>query len=339
MLLVLSNGMDWADLATTIEGMKESSKSAGSHKRRVLYWEGYSAMIAKTTSMEGKAHVFVRFFLPNAEADPTTDGTVDIVELTKRQKGLIASVGDTFDIMGKKMKPPEDSTNPKSWAIAWNEDDSQMVWQDLHTAEPCIYLTSSAVYTATRFKRAMCKTITSMPKTAKELEGRVSEITSNADCIKSISFAGHTPATVNAYNFFLVGSIAPALMGALPDDIGHITSSDNADIYEYFLKRHSKHLLTEADKLIGQMKTDIAKSLMPLVVASSMKDAGVARRNSLMKKVYIHESKKAFIKNVRGEGDGLEMHVIRGDMGDSEFGKYGGVVFEMFYRADLSVFG
>jgi len=58
-----------------------------------------------------------------------------------------------------------------------------------------------------------------------------------------------------------------------------------------------------------------------------------------MKKCYVHESKKAFIDRIREDGDAVEMHVISGDIEDSEFGKFGGIVFELFYRADLSVFG
>jgi hypothetical protein len=87
------------------------------------------------------------------------------------------------------------------------------------------------------------------------------------------------------------------------------------------------------------MNVDTAKGLGSLIVASSMKDAGTARRNALMKLVYVHESKKAFINNCQADGDGIEMHIIRGEVNDSDFGKYGGIVFEMFYRADLSVFG
>jgi hypothetical protein len=44
------------------------------------------------------------------------------------------------------------------------------------------------------------------------------------------------------------------------------------EIYDYFLLRHSQHLLAEAGKMLAQMKVDVAKGLVPIIVASSMKD-------------------------------------------------------------------
>jgi len=39
LLLVLSNGLSFGELAATLETAKSSSKSCGSHRARELYWE------------------------------------------------------------------------------------------------------------------------------------------------------------------------------------------------------------------------------------------------------------------------------------------------------------
>ena len=329
LLLVLCVNLTGEDAMKVVEELKSDSKKASTHKRRQLYWEAYTAMSSKLGSMEGTVNCFVKFVAGDAEGDA---GSVEIVELTKRQRGLMGSI----DIMGKKVKPPEDSAS-KGWAVAFSEDDVKVAWDDLHSAEPCIYITADAVYTATRFKRCLCKGLSGMPKTVKDVEKLVSELAPE-NPIRNISFTGNDAVSVNSYNTFLVGSVPAAVSEALPPSIGHCTGKASAEIYNYFLSRHSDYLLTEASKLISQMNVDVAKGLVPLIVASSMKDAGTARKNSLMKRVFIHESKKAFIARCQADGE-VEMHIIRGNVDDSDFGKYGGVVFELFYRADLSVFG
>ena len=59
-----------------------------------------------------------------------------------------------------------------------------------------------------------------------------------------------------------------------------------------------------------------------------------------MKKVYVHQSKTKFIEGVKADGDGIELNIITGDINESlPFFQYGGIVFELFYRTDLSIFG
>ena len=86
------------------------------------------------------------------------------------------------------------------------------------------------------------------------------------------------------------------------------------------------------------MVTDVSKSLTPCVYAASMKEAGIARRNSLMKRVYVHESKEKFIEAAREEG-GIEVNVVNGDIAGMKFEDFGGIVFEIHYRTDLAMFG
>eukprot|EP00966_Prymnesium_polylepis_P266671 6160850-Prymnesium_polylepis.1 len=84
LLTVLSAGLPGDALAVILEGLKQSSKSIGTHKRRELYWQAYTKMIAKTSSMEGQAFCFLLY---RATADG--DGEIEVVELTKRQRGLV----------------------------------------------------------------------------------------------------------------------------------------------------------------------------------------------------------------------------------------------------------
>merc|ERR1712113_55110 len=136
---------------------------------------------------------------------------------------------------------------------------------------------------------------------------------------------------------FLAGPIDKNLGLALPSIVGHVNSTSTSEVYDYFLQRRNDHLLGEASKLISQMLADIGKGVVPLVVAGSTKDASKAYKNSLMKKVFVHESMGKFIKKARVDGQ-VELWVIHGNVDNSDFGKYGKLVFELFYRADLSIF-
>ena len=42
LLVILCNGMTGAELASTMEALRSSSKSIGTHKRRQLYWDAVS---------------------------------------------------------------------------------------------------------------------------------------------------------------------------------------------------------------------------------------------------------------------------------------------------------
>jgi hypothetical protein len=88
------------------------------------------------------------------------------------------------------------------------------------------------------------------------------------------------------------------------------------------------------------MLADVGKGLVPLICASSTKEAAVAYKSALMKKVYVHEGMTKFINKAREEG-AVELCVIKGDdagkMG--AFADYGKIVFEMFYRVDLTTMG
>jgi hypothetical protein len=330
LVLLLSYGMSGSELAATLDRLKNESKSISSHKRRQLFWEAYSAMIAKTTSMDGASHCWLKFSaLPDGDA---TDGEVEICDLTKRQKGLL---NGQCEILGHKLKPsgPDGKPDPtsKNWCIAFSEEECQPAWDDITDGEPCIYVAADGVYVATRYKRALCKGLSAPLKTAKEVEALVAELQPDKP-IKSIAFAGNDPPSCNSYNTFVVG---PSKAEGLPSSIGHCPSTSPNEIYDHFLQRRNGHLLEQAAKLLGTMMADTSKALTSQVYAASQKECVVAYKNALMKRIFIHESSKKFIDRCRKDGQ-VELNVITGDVANTEFGKFGSLVFELFYRVDLS---
>ena len=321
-VLILSAGMTGADLAAALEQLKEKSKSISVHKKREIFWQAYTKLISKTSSFEG-GPVFC-FLLYRVNADG--DGEVEAVELTKRQKGLVHG---GCEILGHKIKPID--PDAKGWMMAYSEEDAQAAWHDLMEAEPCIYLAPDGVYVGTKQKRALCKGLSGMPKSVKDVEALVGELAPDKP-LKSISFVANAPPAVNSYNTFLAGPTK--LDKELPPTIGQVKSTSPDEIYSYFLSRKNGALLQEAAQLLGTMQADAGKKLVAQIYAGSQKECVVAYKNALMKKVYVHESMKKFIDRVQKDGQ-VEMHVIRGDVADSDFGKFGSLVFELYYRVDL----
>lgn len=183
----------------------------------------------------------------------------------------------------------------------------------------------------------MCKNTGGPLKTVKDVEKFISELKPDAP-LKSVSFTGNEPPSANEYNVILAGSFK--LDAPLPQTIGHVNTLSCTEIYDYFLDRKNTNLIMQANKLISQMLADVGKGLTPLICASSTKEAAVAYKSALMKKVYVHESMSKFINKAREDGQ-VELAVIKGDdeakMG--AFAQYGKIVFEMFYRVDLTTMG
>ena len=223
--------------------LKNKSKSIGTHARRELYWNGYTKMASKISGADGAAHCFLSY-----RVGTDGEGTVELTDLTKRQRGLVSG---GCDFVGLKLKPPEDPTSSK-WCLVWSEEDAPKAWDDLMNAEPCIYLSADGVFVATRFKRALCKGLSGPLKTVKDAEKVVAELAPDKP-LKSVSFVGNDPPAVNGYNTFLVGPGSSALAQSLPATIGHVASTSTDEIYDYFLQRKSSHAVGEADKLIAQV--------------------------------------------------------------------------------------
>ena len=330
-LLVLSGGMSGAELAKTLEDLKEKSKGASTHKRRELYWNAYGQMISKTSSIEGPAFCFLTY-KATAEGE---DGTVELIELTKRQRGL---VGGQVDFLGHKIKPLGPDGKPdaaaKTWALAFSEEEAASAWSDINHGEPAIVISADGVYVATKHKRVQCKGLSGLPKSGKDVEALVAELQPDKP-LRSISFSGNEPPSVNAYNVVVAGP--SKLDKELPPTIGYVGSASNNEVYSMFLQRRNAYLVGEADKLLAQMSADAGKGLQPMI-ETGQKYCIVAYKNALMRKVYVHESMKKFIDRAKADGS-VELHVIRGDVDpESAFAKFGKLVFELYYRCDLETF-
>ena len=81
LVLLLSNGMSFGELAAVIEELKNKSKGAGTHARRELFWQAYTKLAGKVSGMDGPAHCFLQYRAGKDGAD----GEAEIIELTKRQ--------------------------------------------------------------------------------------------------------------------------------------------------------------------------------------------------------------------------------------------------------------
>ena len=298
---------------------------------------------AKAGTLDSPVNAFLTF-------GPGADGgepEVQVMELTKRQRGL---VNGGLELVGRKIKPPEDPSS-RAFAMMWCEEEAQVAWDDLHEAEPCICISPDAVTVATRYKRVVCKSLSAACKAGKDLEALVAGLKPDQP-LRSVSFEGNAPPSVTAYNILCIG---PTAIKEFPRGVGHTAATSPPDVYDAFLARRNAHLVGEANQLITQMLTDIKKDATP-DVSTGKKDAATAYKNALMKKVasgpapqrlpahaprlqvYVHEGMQKFINRVREDG-GVEVVVIRGDLASTgSFGDMGGIVFQLYYRADLSAF-
>ncbi|GMI45256.1 hypothetical protein TrCOL_g2378 [Triparma columacea] len=335
-VLLLSCSLSAAQLTTVLTNLKESSKKSGSHKTRQLLWKAYGDMIGWAGGKDGNMDCFLMF----KTGDDVDSGVLEVVELTKRQRGCCGSL----DMLGKKHKPTGEEEKCNGWAMAWSEDEADEAWRDLMEGEPCVYCTGDKVYVGTKYKRVMCKGVN--VKTGADVESLLPTLLPD-NPLRSVSFTGNSPPSINNYNFIMAGSWAFkfAELGSTWQNsntnvkLTHLVNSTSTDaIYDYFLTCKGHFLIGEAEKLISQMLTDVEKGLTPCIYAASMKEAGVARRNALMKKVYVHSSKTKFIQGAREDG-GIEVNVIEGDIGGTKFNDYGGIVFEIHYRTELGIFG
>lgn len=366
-LLVLSGGMSGGELAAVLEHLKDKSKGASTHKRRELYWNAYGSMITKTSSLEGPAFCLLTY---SAAADGA-DGVVELTELTKRQRGLVAG---GIEFLGHKIKPIVDGkpdAAAKTWALAFSEDDAAVAHADITAGEPAIVISADGVHVQTRYKRVLCKGLSGLPKAGKEVEALVAELQPDRP-LRSVSFHGNEPPSVLPYNVLVAG--ASKLDKELPSTIGHVASASTSEVYDAFLARRNAHLVHEAEKLLAQMTADAGKglqvahnsffprprspSLSPSLVSPCLspptvrchrdlqpivgygqKHCVLAYKNALMRRVYVHESMRKFIDRARADGS-VELHVVHGAVDEkSQFHGFGRLVFELFYRCDLDTFG
>ena len=77
--------------------------------------QAYTALSTAASNLEGPSFCFMCF---KTEAGAAEDGAVEVIPLTKRQKGL---VNGGCEVMGRKIKPPEDPTS-KTWLSAYGSE-------------------------------------------------------------------------------------------------------------------------------------------------------------------------------------------------------------------------
>lgn len=335
-VLILCCGLHGDCIQELIDQVKMSSTNSSSHKRRELLWQAYTKLGNKAMSVQDdKIFGFFTFHLPISDDDviDPEDGVADFIPATKRQKGMLMQV----DIMGKKFKPP-DADNSNSWMSCWFEEDAINAWNDLMYGEPVIFLSQDmdGVFIGTRLKRKKCKNAPSQPlKSSTDVESYKATLLPD-NPLQSISFIGNNPTRINNYNFIMAGRVAKPILE--DPTIPCVISASMDEIYDSFERNRNSYYVKEAEKLIDSMNTDIAKELDPLC-NTSMKSAGIARRNGLIKQVYIHKSKDKFINAVKADASGTPIFIINECAEDSKFMQYGGVVFELHYRANLALFG
>ena len=73
------------------------------HKRRQLFWDAYSKLATRATAAagDGKGACALRYSATAHEV-AAGEGTAEIVELTKRQRGLVTGGG--VEILGRKLR-------------------------------------------------------------------------------------------------------------------------------------------------------------------------------------------------------------------------------------------
>mmetsp|Transcript_28611 Transcript_28611/g.85483 ORF Transcript_28611/g.85483 Transcript_28611/m.85483 type:complete len:341 (+) Transcript_28611:134-1156(+) len=328
-MLIVSNGMDAGKLAALIDHQKSESKNAGAHKTRQLLWNAYGALGARLAGVEGGYAGFLKY----AAGSGDDDGDASLEPFTKRQAHALSQGG--LELMGRKLRPLEEPDS-KQWMIAFCGADAQAAYDDITSAEACVTITSAACFVGTRLKRRHCKNVAGL-KQPKDVEKFLEDV---KPALQSVAWQGSAAPQPNGYNTLLAGpGFAAPLLAALPDAVGHSPGGAPSEVYDAFLARRSGYYVAEAEKLLDAMEADMGKGgKLPLVVAT-IKEASCARKNCLLKRAYVHESKSKFIDAVRADGGDVELFVVSGDIKDTRFQKFGGVVAEMFYRADLTVYG
>lgn len=282
--------------------------------------------------------------------------TVEFESFTGRQKQMLSG---SVELLGKKFKPLEETGKSlKQWFSVYTDEQASLAYEDITAGEPVIYCTADGVFIGTRYKRKKVRG-GSVVKTAKEFDAFVEGLKPN-DPLQSIEWRGkgNNPVSCNEYNLILAGAgWNAAIVDALPPCIAYLNTTSTDEIYDCFLSRRNDHHVSlfvlvadsnqadvavvqvaEAEKLIDQMLVDVNKGeALPLIVCASMKHAAAARKNSMMKKVFVSEKKKQFVENVKADGE-VDMVVIQGDCEGTRFMDFGGIVFELFYRVNLEDF-
>lgn len=377
MVFLVIYGFSPTDISDSIGELKKQTKNLGTHKERQAYWTAYEAIqsgINKYSNIDiddGKLYGMVKYYrnYGTAAGSDTTDGSaagkkgrLDFEPFTKRQKALVGTpklmMGRHIKLLLKDDEGDDDGgggkNSGKEFIMPWFGDEAEIAYLDLTQGEECISIDSDrGLFISTHIKRKNC----AGPSSLKSIDALVEYLkTLQPDQpLQSIAWGGHQPPKVNTYNVILTGSWPSSITKQLPNEVaGYLNTSSMDEIYELFQARRNNQYLTEAETLIDNMITEQNKNKdntnNASIFTGSMKDLAIARRNAILKKVYISSKKQKFIQLARleGSGCGFEMIVVheRGDSGGNgsgdspgKFEEWNGIVFETYYKLDLSIYG
>ena len=286
----------------------------------------------------------------NARSDSKEKGRIEYEPFTKRQKSLVGTpklmMGRHIKLLMKEGDEDDPSKKGDEFIMPWFGDEAEEAYLDITAGEECISIDSDrGVYVSTKIKRKNCSAGSSSLKSIDGVQDYISKLEPDTP-LQSIAWEGHQPPTTNTYNVILTGTWPSAVTNHLTMDesLAHINTSSMDEIYDLFLLRRNNQYLQEAETLIESMVTEQNKSkgtdTNASIFTGSMKDLATAKRNAILKKVYISSAKKKFIQAARAEG-GIDMIIIneREKNEKGKFEEWGGVVFETYYKLDLSIYG
>jgi hypothetical protein len=372
LMMLLVNGFSPTELSASLGTLKAQTKNLGTHNQREQYWQAYQNIqsdIAKYASIDvddGKLYGIVKYYSNSGSTDDeksnnTSNAAATRTEyepFTDRQRTLVKT---PKVFMGRHIKllvdDDENAGSGKEFFMPWFGDEAEAAYLDITAGEACISLDSDrGVFVSTRIKRKHCANLpASTLKTIDALKEYIANALQPDAPLQSVAWNGHHPPSVNSYNVILTGVWPTSITHHLPDDVAaHTNTTSVHEIYDLFEKRRNTHYIQEAELLIAKMLVEIHKNAAgsstgagdmtsSSVHTGSMKDLACAKRNALLKKVYIDASKTKFIENAKKEADssGFEVIVVHGRTGEDAgtFEKYGSMVFETFYKLDLSIYG
>lgn len=355
-MLLLINGFSPTELAASLSKLKSETKNLGTHNQRELYWKAYGDIqkdlnkYSDKTVDSGKLYGIVKHFRSMEKDDSSSSPRTEFEEFTKRQLALVQT---PRVFMGRHIRLLVDDEGEvgtgKEFFMPWFGEEAENAYKDITEGEEAISIDSDrGVFVSTRIKRKNCAGPPSkdQSKSMEALLSYIAELKADAP-LQSIAWNGHNPPKVTTYNVILTGTWQNTITHHLPPSIAYTNTTSMHEVYDLFETRRNEEHIQEAELLINQMLTEIAKSNNEdannnnnSVHTGSMKDLACAKRNALLKKVYISSEKKKFIDNARDDG-GFETVVIEPRHGSDvgTFEQYGGLVFETFYKLDLGIYG